>query len=116
MKYEQDIFYDNAHLSNKQKIELFYDAKEQSYEWWVDILDCNVSVARQRIEMSFDEILDKFSDGSHFVFIHQRGYKNWGYHIETGFRTMESIDHFLFIHLKEDKLGYFVEKFKLKEM
>lgn len=74
MKYERDIFYDHAHLSNKQKIELFYDAKEQSYEWWVDILDCEKSIARQKIEMSFEDIIKKFGKGSHFVIIHRKGY------------------------------------------
>ncbi len=32
------------------------------------------------------------------------------------FRSMTAIDYFLWIHLKEDKLSYFIEKYKLKSM
>ncbi len=116
MNYKRDIFYDDTHLSVQQKIELMRNAKEQSYEWWVDILDCSKSYSRQRIEMSFEDILKKFDNNSHFVIIHRRGYRNWDFHVEIGFRSMTGIDYFLWIHLKEDKLSYFIEKYNLTAM
>lgn len=54
-KYEPDIFYDVSRLSNEQSIKLLNEAKDLSYEWWVDILDCSKSLAINRtiVELNF---------------------------------------------------------------
>lgn len=93
-----------------------HEAKEQSYEWRVDVLDCDKSYSRQRIEMSFEDILKILDSSSHFFIIHRRGYSNWDFHIKIGFRSMTAIDYFLWIHLKEDKLPDLIEKYNLKSM
>lgn len=116
MSVMQHIFYKHSHLDTEQKIELMHYAKEQSYEWWVDILDCNVSFARQRIEMSFEDILSKFDNSCHFVIIHRKGFISDNFYVEIGFSTMvKAPDYFLWIHLKEEKLSKLIEKYKLRE-
>ncbi len=114
MSYQQHIFYNHTHMSLEQKVELMREAKELAYEWWVDILDCSVSWARQRVEMKFDEILKKFDNECHFFFIHRRGFlKDEDDFIETGYRTMTDPDYFLWINMKLEKLPYFVKKYNL---
>ncbi len=113
-KYIPDIFYGVRDLSFEQKRQLLYDAKEQCYEWWADVLDCSVSFQRRRVDMSFAAIMKKFTKDAHLVVIHRRGYKVWGFKLEIGFRAMTPVDYFLWIHLTEDKIGYFVEKYNLK--
>lgn len=67
MAYENDIFYNTQSLSLTEKVAIIEDAFALKTEWWVDILDCSVSWARQRIEMSFEDILLKFHSKAHFI-------------------------------------------------
>jgi len=123
MSYEQDIFYKVHDLSQKEKIDIMNYSKNISYEWWTDKLDCSESWARQRIDMSFDDIMKKFSASSHFVVIHRRGsmeHKNteiWKWKGEVGFSTMGGeISYYLWIHLTEDEFSGMIKKFKLSKM
>ena len=114
--FENDIFYTISDLPIEKIIELLKEAKEMSFEWWVDILDINNSFARQRIDMSFDDVVKRIDNSTHFVFIHRKGYPDWEHYLEIGFRTMEANDHFLFIHVNEEKLKCFVNKYTLKKL
>jgi len=112
--YTHDIFYDVKDLSFVDKKNLLEEALTKSYEWRVDILE---SIQRQKIEMSFEEIIKKLTFDSHFIFIHRRGYKNSGWEkwrLETGFRTFSMLDYFLWIWCEEEEIPYFVEKYKLE--
>ena len=114
MNQQYHIFYDHSHLNTKQKIELMLYAKKQSYEWWVDILDCSKSLHRQKIEMSFEDILKKFKSNCHFVVIHRKGFPSGEHYIEVGFSTMaETPEYFLWIYLKEEKLPDLIKKYEL---
>ena len=121
-KHEHDIFYNNKKLSVEEKKELLIDAKNKSYDIQTDILDCNVSWSRQHIDISFDDILKKISDGSHFVVINRKGYESWknteyfktSWCLEIGFSTMQSPSYFLFIYVKEDELEFFINKYNLE--
>jgi len=115
--YTHDIFYNTQGLSLDTKRRIFTDAKQKSFRWWVDVLDCSKSISRQRIEMDFNEILAKLSDSCHFVFINRKGFNETEYLVETGFSTMEGkSDYFLWIHMKEDYLNEFVKKFQLQSI
>jgi len=99
---ERDIHYKVGHLSLKEKKELCKKAFELKSNWWVDILDCNKSIRRHKIKMSFDEILTHLTSKACVTFIH-RAYLS---HIaperlEIGFRSMEYIDYFLWIYVAE---------------
>lgn len=85
-------------LSLDEKRELLIRSRAKCFEWWVDILDCSKSFARQRIEMTFDEILAKLTTKCHFTVI-VRDLPNK--HIEVGFSTMNVVspNYYLWINL-----------------
>lgn len=120
MDYEHDSFYNTNHLSVDEKKKLLYEAKEKSYDWHVDKLDCKESFNRKSIEMEFEEVIEKMSSKSHFVFIHRRGYKTntplFKWRIETGFSSLSSPNFYLFINMEEKFLDYFIKKYNLKEL
>ena len=97
-------------------VEIMHEAKELSYNWWVDILDAKVSFARQKIDMSFSDVIKRIDNSTHFVFINRKGHPDWEHRLEIGFRTKEAKDHFLFIYVNKDKKEYFLEKYELGKM
>jgi len=112
-----DIFYNIQELSLLQKTELLNDCKEICIDWWVDKLDCSESFARQRLNMSFDEIMSKLDDSAHFVVIDRSYYPiDEKKHFEIGFRAMTTIDYFLFIWVEDEKMARIIEKYNLKPM
>ena len=130
MYYYHDIFYSVDRLSLEGKKEIIKDALKICYEWHVDKLDCSKSWAREKIDMPINEILSKLERGSHFVFIHRRGYpkdkekieklgRTWlvedKWCLEVGFRTMgTNIDYFLWIHCEQDHIYSLSSKYDLK--
>lgn len=115
MNYNPDIFYDINRLSLKKKEALLREAKEKATRWWVDSLDCTKSYSRQTVEMPFDEVMKKLP-GSLCVFIHRRGYEDWEWCLETGFRTMTNPDYFLWIDVDQKEIEGLVKKYGLKVM
>jgi hypothetical protein len=118
MNYYNDIFYDVYSLDFETKKEIInWSFKNKKY-WSVDKLDCSVSFARKKVEMSFEDILNKFNNSSHFIVIHRRGYvdRKEDWKLEIGFRTMESPDYFLFIWCDEKLVGDLEKKFNLKKL
>ena len=99
---------------SKKKVSILEDAYKVAIDLHVDILDYNVSFAKQRTEMSFAEVMKKFNNSCHFVVI-QRNYPKPGDRGEIGIRTMESPDYFLFIYLSVENLNKIVERYKLGE-
>jgi len=114
MPYEHHIFFDHEDLDLSSQEAILREAKELSYEWWVDILDPKVSLQRRSIEMPFDEMMSKFSNKAHFVIIHRKGSAPEDYHIEIGFAAGSDPDYFLFIHVQESHLPYLINKYSLK--
>jgi len=94
-----DTFYDVQGLTLEQSEALIWKARGVCERWWVDKLDCRESFCRQSIDMSFEEVMSRFGEKSHFVVIHRRppiGFPDE--YLEVGFRTMESpVDYFLWI-------------------
>ena len=115
MSFKQPVFYDISKLSMEGKIELLYDCKEICYKWFANKLDCSVSWARQRFDCTFEEIVGHLKEKSAFVVI-DRG--TWGDldnidHFEVGFRSMETIDYFLFIEVESGKMPPILKKYSL---
>ena len=111
MNYKQDIFYNVDKISLETKISIINDAFAVNTEWWVDDLP---GYQRRKIDMSFEDIMKKFNNGCHFVFIHRRGYNEYKWYGEVGFCTMFGKSYYLFIHVTEDDLLKIVEKYKLE--
>jgi hypothetical protein len=118
MRFGEFIFYNADNLSMDEKASMLRDCMEESYDWWADTLNCSVSVARQRFDCSFEEILSYLKVDTHVVVIN-RG--TWGgpfgenrEHFEIGFRTMDSpVDYFLFIQVDSVKMPPILEKYQL---
>ena len=112
-----DIFYDIRKLSLAQKIALINDCKDICFHWWTDKLDCSESWARQRIDMTFEEIMAKFSDEAHLAVVDRDFYPiDEKKHFEIAFRSMTGIDYFLWIWVEDEKMPMIIEKYNLKSM
>ena len=112
---QQDIFYVQSTNNNlKEKIKILNIAYIKNTSWWVDKLDCNESWMRQKIDMSFKEIMAKFDNTCHFVII-QRNSRNQVPAVgEIGFSTMTgSINYFLWINLNLTDFNQIVKTYKL---
>jgi hypothetical protein len=112
-----DTFYNTQKLDLEQKNALLKDCKAICFHWWVDKLDCSVSFCRKRIEMTYEEIIQKLTNKSHFVVIDRKYWlSDEKKHFEIGFCTMTNIEYFLFIHV-EDKMMYpIIEKYALSPL
>ena len=101
-------------------------ARTLSHELKIQILDCNKSFARENIDMSYSDIMERLNENCHMVVIHRRGYESWRFAGnqtspllsgvwcgEIGFNTTESPAYFLFISISEKDLEKVVKKFGL---
>ena len=116
-----NTFYKTEHLTLEEKESICLDAKLKCYHWWVDILDCRKSWARERIDTEFNTILEKLKDGSHFVVIHRHPiikipFKGVDDYLEIAFRTMTGPDYFLWVYVDIKWLDFFMGKYKLERM
>lgn len=116
-EYQRDIFYDVKNLSFETKIEILKWSYGHSYNFHVDVLRGDT---RKKTDMDFDEGMQYFTNDSHFVVIHRRGYENWNtpdnwdkWHLEVVFRTMKATDYFMFIYCDENLVDECVKKFNL---
>ena len=100
-------FFPINNLSFKQRKELLTIAKEKSYNWWVDILE-DSCVYRKRIDMSFEEIIEKFDNTCHFHIVHRNN--NLENYLEIGFSTLKSPDYFLWILLDVELIPFIESK------
>lgn len=117
MEHLRDTFFITNKFDLETKKQILVDSKELATNWWVDILDIEKSFTRTKIEMSFEDILDKLDNKSHFVLIHRKGYSGDedDFYGEVGFSTMNYPSYFLWIYLNVDDFYKIVEKYKLKE-
>ena len=91
------VFFPVQHLSEEKRREILLWGKEHCTRWWVDILDGSVSWHRQKIDMSFEDIMAKFSRKCHFVVIHRnRDPENF---LEIAFSTGGNPDYFLWLEV-----------------
>lgn len=122
--WQNDLFYKISELDFNTKSKILNYAFEHSYLWHADKL---VGWRRQRQDVSFDFIIDKFKHNSHFVVIHRRGlleakddevYRRTRWCGEIGFTSMDLKDEqwYLFIYISEYNLRKLVKKFGLSLM
>jgi hypothetical protein len=109
------IFYDIDKLSVQKRKKIINDAFSLKFDWHVDKLDCNESFRRQRIEMSFDDIMIKFKGNCHFTVIHRKNIHD-GEYGEVGFCTKDMVTYFLWIFITLKELENLIIKYKLKPL
>ena len=119
MRFGEFIFYDSDHLSMDEKLSMFNDCMEVSYEWHADTLDCSVSYSRRWFDCTFEEILAHFTNRCKAVVI-DRGVSSGSKdreHFEIGFCTFTSpVEYFLFIRVDSEKMPPVIEKYRLQPM
>ena len=115
--YNNNFTFYNAHdLSIDEKKSLLTDCMEVSYEWFVNTLDCSVSLSRKNYECSFEEILSYLKEDSHIVVIDRKLFRdaNEPMHFEVGFSQMiDAIDYLLFIKIDSELMPPILEKYQL---
>lgn len=121
-EYEPDVFFNVQNLSLEQKKKLLRSAYNKRIGFHVDMLDAEKSFSRKEINMSFEEILQKLKDSSHFVFIDRKGFKKSDgkpmgkeeYVLEIGFSESEDQkNYYLFIFCDRKEISYFINTFQL---
>ena len=112
--FKQHIHYNVRDLSLEEKRDLLKKAFDNKYNWWVDKLDCRESCARQKIDMSFDKIMEHLTEKAFVTLIHRMSHsKRDPDYLEIGFSSMESpIDYFLWIHVSLSKKEEFIKNIK----
>lgn len=108
-----NICYDTRELSVDQKKDYCRKAKEICYEWWVDKLDCRESFFRQKVEMTFEEIIEMLDNSSHFTIIwrHRVDQENF---LEVGFCTIaKEPEYFLWIKVDKKHIPEFTQDLSL---
>ena len=95
-------------------------ARTLPHTFKVDILDCNKSFSRERVNMSWEDIMEKLESNCHMVIIHRRGYESWKTSSgegtwcgELGFSTYYSPSYYLFVYISEKDLDKVIKKFGL---
>lgn len=86
----------------------------------VDVLDCDVSFARQLSDKSFDDVIEMI-DNSHISvqinrepYFKLRDYEKWeGGYIESCLRTMTTPDYFIWTYHKVDKLDEILKQMEI---
>lgn len=108
-------FYNIESISIQKKKKIINEAFSANFDWHVDKLDCSESWRRQRIEMSFEDIMLKLKAKSHFTVIHRRNIHD-GEYGEIGFCQVEKeVTYFLWIFITINELEKIIKKYKLNE-
>jgi len=95
------------HLTLEQKRDLCQRAHDKCFNWWADILDCSQSFCRQKIDLTFEEIMAKLDNQAFFTVIHRNNGSED--HLEIGFRTSGDPDYFLWMQLLPEHIPEFTE-------
>jgi hypothetical protein len=89
--------YKTQNLTLEQKRDICQLAYESCFNWWVDTLDCSISFHRKRIDLTFEEIMEKLDETSLFFMIHRN--LDPENHLEVGFRTGSDVEYFLWLQV-----------------
>lgn len=108
------IFFSTKELDLNTKVSIINDSISYCSKYWIDKLDCNQSFARQKMEMSFEEIMLKFNNHCHFTVIHRQGIIEPDYG-EIGFSTMTGVSYFLWILLSIEDFYRIIKQYNLKK-
>ena len=113
-----DTFFDLSHIGNE--VSFMKDCISKSYKVKVDELDCYNSIRRQPTKKTIKDVLEiskKDSNAFYTFVLRILTFRNEDPYIEAGIRTNskeDGNDYFLWIHIKPEKLEYFIKKYRLK--
>jgi hypothetical protein len=119
MKIEQ-YQYEQYNISqNNQHFEIDAEAKSLAYLSWLDVLNCDISWARQATEKTYDELIEIFKNSKfklHAVLIMRKGMARDEpeYYFEVGISNMSLGVKYFTHHYITAKDGFkLIKKYKL---
>jgi len=105
-------------LTNKTLIELLSimkDAYLHNYNWWIDMLHCDVSFRRMKVNMDLNTISKIIDDTTMFSFIHRKSIFKDKECFEFGFRhSIDKVEYFLWILLSPEEGLKLIDKYDIK--
>lgn len=106
-----NVFYNSQPLNLERRKACLERAKELSSHWWIDVLDCRVSVFREKIERSFEEAKSLLTGKNHFSVIFRATEKE----LEVAFCTMNITkeDYYVWIMVPEAQKDILLKEFNL---
>jgi hypothetical protein len=102
---------------NKIRAKLYKEALLNSYQFWVDELNCSKSFSRQRDDKSFNEVFTTCSKArsSHWTIMFRDNIiESDKSHYEFGVSTIGGITNFIWILVRVDLAEKIFKKYKLK--
>lgn len=94
-------------LTLDEKVKILNDSYNMCFTHWVDKLDCKESFLRQCIDMSFEEVMQKFDDSCIFTLLHRIAFTEQE-HIEVGFCTLDpTVSYYLWIQVSMEHLSIY---------
>lgn len=111
MEYQHDIFYDIESLSQDDRLKLLSEAMKMSDDVIVDKI---IGIQRQTQPDADPQewLINNLKHDSMWRYIHRRGYSD-PYHLQVVIREGGG---FLWVNLPEDKVNYFVNKYKIRTL
>lgn len=97
------VFYRTQDLTYTQKRDLLIAAKELCFTWWVDLLDCRVSLCRQTVQMDWEQALSKLTSDCHFTCIERAGCAGQPPYFEVAFSTMHGSAWYVWVCVEMSK-------------
>ena len=113
--FEQHIHYNVKNLPLEEKKDLMKKAFDLKYNWWVDKLDCKDSFSRQKIDMSFEEVMGHLTEKAFVTLINRKERYPDPENLEIGFCSMEiPVEYFLWIQVPMSEKDQFKEYMQKK--
>jgi len=115
-----NIFFNIMELPIEQRIAVLHDAKDVCETMYVDELSVLKSMRRQRIDMSFEEIIKKVTKNTSFTFVIRTDNKKE--YLEVGLQTVQldesfySKEYFLWIICDIKHAFDLTAKYQLKRL
>ena len=108
---DKHVFYSIDDLSIEERTNIINDAFSKKTKWWVDV---NLNITKEKINMSFEDIMKKFDNSCHFVVINRYDVMNYEHYGEIGFSTIAGKEYVLWIYITDKDLDDIVKKYNLK--
>lgn len=101
-------------LSQSEKLIFIEDSLKNSFFHSVEILDCSKSWRRERSHLSYQQIVEKYSQDSYITMLYRNNFD--GSYWEVCLSTMESsVEYFLWIYVETELGNQLIDKYKIGE-
>lgn len=107
-----------SQLEKKELVEIFEEAKYYCSRWWLDKLDCRITIFRQKVEdISWEDALSKLT-GNFVTLIERQNFVNDTKYMELGFVSTcaqdPEVEYFMWIILGREYGLTLAEKYNVE--